>query len=136
MVIPFVPEHLRQLDVQPAQLDWYEAAVPGMEHAWTAVTDRPIACGGVIELWPQRGYLWALLDRNVGPHMLALTRVIRSRLDGLGYRRLEMTVDASFSAAVRWARMLGFECETPVPMRAFTPAGHACYLFSRVRPCG
>lgn len=134
MVVEFKPEHLHALDVQPAQRDWYEAAVPGFTRAWTAIADKPMACAGVIELWPQRGYLWALLDRNVGPQMLALTRAIRAGLDGLGFRRLEMTVDADFPAGIRWARMLGFHCETPEPMRAFTPAGRDCYLFARVIP--
>jgi hypothetical protein len=53
-------------------------------------------------------------------------------MDGLGFRRLEMAVDAEFTAGLRWARMLGFTCETPEPMKAYTPAGRACYQFARV----
>lgn len=65
--------------------------------------------------------------------MVALTRAVRRVLDAPGYKRLEMCVDAEHPAAIRWAELLGFERETPKPMRAFTPAGRAAYLYGRVR---
>ena len=134
MVVPFAHEHLAQINVQPAQRAGYEAASPLLNGpAYTALVDgKPVACAGVVEMWPQRGYAWALLDRDAGRHLLTLTREIRARLDGLGFRRIEIAVDAGFAAGVRWARMLGFTCETPSPMRAFTPEGRDCYLFARV----
>ena len=42
-----------------------------------------------------------------------------------------MAVDAAFPQAIRWACMLGFTCETPEPMRRYTPDGRDAYLFSR-----
>jgi hypothetical protein len=134
ILTPFNPWHLREIDVQAAQREHYEAAGPNLAGpAWSAfVNGKPIASAGVIEMWPGRGYAWALLSQGAGPYMLALTRAIRSRLDGLGFTRLEMAVDADFPAGIRWARMLGFECETPEPMRAYSPSGRAAYLFARI----
>lgn len=94
---------------------------------------EPVACAGVVEMWPNRGHAWALLGDNAGPHMIAITRAIRAFLDALPLRRVEMAVDPDFPAALRWARMLGFECETPSPMRAYCPDGRGAYLFARVR---
>ena len=101
--------------------------------AWSAFVDGvPIACAGVVEVWAGRAYAWALLADRAGPHLLWLTREIRFRLDSLALRRVEMAVDAGFGAGARWARMLGFVCETPEPARCYLPNGRDAWLFARV----
>jgi hypothetical protein len=133
-VVDFHVAHVAQMQVQRAQRAWLAQGLEALVgRAWTVMVDqRPICCAGVVEMWAGRGYLWALLAQDAGPHMLRLTRAIRARLDGLGFKRLEMAVAAGFSASARWARLLGFECETPVPMRAYAPDGTDCYLYARV----
>ncbi len=135
IVVDFHPMHLTQIDVQPAQADWIDtdARIIASGQAWTAlVGGEVIGCAGVLPMWAGRGYLWALLSRHASRHMLALTRVIRERLPTLGYRRLELVVDAEFRDAFRWALMLGFDLETPEPMQGYSPAGKAAYQFARV----
>lgn len=102
--------------------------------AWTALVDaRPVACAGLVEVWEGRAYAWALLAEDAGPHMLAVTREIRSRIALAPFRRIEMAVAAGFTAGCRWAGMLGFICETPQPMRAYLPDGRDAWLYARVR---
>jgi hypothetical protein len=116
------PEHLR------------EALEGPTGHAWTGIVDgKPIGCAGVLEVWPGRGYAWALLDQECGPHLLAITRAVRAKLMAVPFKRIEMAVDADFENARRWARMLGFVQETPKPMRAYTPDGRAAYLYALVK---
>ncbi len=133
----FHAEHLEQIDAQDAQRAWVSgnaealAASPGT--ARTLLLDgQPIASAGVVEVWPGRGYAWALLSAEAGRYMVRITRAVREFLDGSGYRRVEMAVDADFAAGRRWAEMLGFVCETPQPMRAYAPNGRDCYLYARV----
>ena len=113
LIVPFAAEHFRQIEVQKAQRAWIEhnapalAAGPGQAHT-VLIDGRPVACGGVIELWPGRGYAWALLADDSGPHMHRITRTVRQFLDRAPWRRVEMTVEAGFESGLRWARLLGF----------------------------
>ena len=125
--------HLRLLRPQDAQAHEAtdEALSAPVGQGWTAVVDGlPICCGGIVPVWPGRAYAWALLDRDAGPHMLALTRGIRSLLAGAGWRRLEMAVDAEFLPGKRWAEMLGFRAEALAPK--YLPNGHDAWVFVRV----
>lgn len=132
---PFMPGDLvgfRAQNRQRAEFDLDGSAPQGL--AWTALVDaRPICCAGLIEVWAGRAYAWALLHEDVGPHLLALTRGIRSRLDETPFARIEMAVDADFEAGRRWAVLLGFTLETPQPMRHFLPSGRAAYQYARIR---
>jgi len=134
ILVPFDPAHVGQMRVQRMQaheLDAQSLADP-YGRAWTAMADgAPVACGGLVEVWTGRAYAWALLSESAGPHMLALTRAIRSGLAQSPFRRVEMAVDAGFDAGRRWAELLGFRLETPEPMRAFLPNGRDAYLFAR-----
>lgn len=108
----------------------YAAAGPAFAALWQ---ENVLCVGGTVQVWPGRGIAWSLVSANAGPHMVALTRLVRCVLDAPNFKRLEMCVDAEHDAAGRWARLLGFELETPKPMRAFTPAGRAAYLYGRVK---
>ena len=124
---------MRAQSAQIPEVEHPDALTAAFGHAWTAMDgEEPMACAGVVEAWSGRAYAWALLSAHAGPHMLALTRVIRSRLSTLRYRRVEMAVDAGFEAGCRWARLLGFHLETPAPMRAYLPNSRPAYLFARV----
>lgn len=137
-VAPFEAKHLSMMVPQPRQKlppdEHREALESPFGYAWTGfVDDRPVACAGVVELWRDRGQAWALLDVTAGRHMMRITRAIRHQLDALPFRRIEMAVDVDFPEAIRWALLLGFNLETPQPMKAYTPDGRACYQFARIR---
>lgn len=134
---PFMPGDLIGFDVQPQQAEDFSShgghGVPAGQ-SWTALYGaRPVACGGLVEQWSGRAYAWSLLTREAGPHLLSLTREIRSLLDAAPFARIEMAVDADFKAGHRWAKLLGFECETPEPMQKFFPNGRAANLYARIR---
>lgn len=82
-------------------------------------------------MWRGRAYAWALLAEDAGPHLLALTREIRSLISKTPFARIEMAVDADFPEARRWAVMLGFKLETPEPMAHYFTSGRAAYLYAR-----
>ena len=131
----FAPEDIGAMRIQNAQLAEVNPASlqSPYGYAWTAwAGDSPIICAGIIEVWEGRAYAWALLSQDAGEYMLAMTREIRSRLSALPFRRVEMAVAAGFSAGCRWAKLLGFECETPSPMRGYLPNGGSAWLYARV----
>lgn len=136
-IVPLTQELLEQIDVQQAQAK--DAAVHSLRmpnsvmSGAAIVAGRPVAAAGIQEMWPGRGHAWALLGRDAGPHLLDVTRATRRALDCAPFRRVEITVDKDFHAAIRWAILLGFRLETPRPMRGYTPDGRACYLFARVK---
>lgn len=140
-IVPLLEQHVRDLTPQPMQSR--ESIEERVEFAMTYAQggsafaalspDGVICVGGTCEIWPGRAIAWSLVAADAGRYMVALTRAVRRVLDAGGYKRLEMCVDAEHAAGCRWARMLGFELETPAPMRAFTPTGRAAYLYGRVR---
>lgn len=140
VIVDFRPVHLARMRAQSAQMAEIkhpEALAMPYGHSWTALDgEEPIACAGLVEVWEGRAYAWALLSEYAGPHLFTLTRVIRSRLASLRYRRVEMAVDAGFAAGCRWAQMLGFRRETPEPMRGYLPNGHAAWLYARTQDDG
>lgn len=126
-------EDALRIDLQPHQECVTAAQIrdqPGDQ--WTFFHgDRVVCIAGVIELMPGRAWCWALLSRQAGECMVALTRAVRTFVEEYGYRRMEMYVYADFEPGCRWAEMLGFVNETPTPMARFFPDGHAAYLYAR-----
>lgn len=141
---PLTEAHARALVPQPAQAAELDDAArvalilaqaqAGPSVAMLGPGGAVLCVGGVITDpgWPHRGIAWAVLAAGAGPYMRPLTREVRVWLDGRRLRRLEMYVDAQFTQGARWARMLGFKLETPLPMRHFLPNGNGAYLFGRV----
>ena len=128
--------HLERLraEAQCEQRD--EARVQGGDmpggSSWAALQDgRPVAAAGVVEVWPGRGYVWALFPGRWP--VRAVMREIRARLDGLRFARLEMAVDAEFEAAARFAEHLGFSRESTA--RRYMPNGHDAHIYVRFAEC-
>lgn len=133
-MVPLTRPLLEQIDPHLSQLGDISAdslAAPTGRSFAALVDGKPIAAAGVIELWTGRFHAWALMGKEAGPHMLAITRATRAYLDTVPLRRVEMAVDCRNHAAIRWADMLGFTRES-VEMKGFAPDGRSCYLFSRV----
>jgi hypothetical protein len=71
-----------------------------------------VGCGGIIKVSEYRGQAWVILNAGDWP-FIQLHRAIIKGLRDNDYRRIEAFVDPTFEPAIRWMKMLGFECETP-----------------------
>lgn len=135
-VTKFLPAHLDGFEVQATQAETFSLQPDNGQfgEAWSALlAGRAIACGGIIEVWPGRAYLWGLLSVHAAPHMLALTRIARMGIAACHSPRIEMATDAADLAACRWPRLLGMEQETVLPLLSYLPGGRSAHLFSRIR---
>jgi hypothetical protein len=142
-VVPFHAEHALAFQVQPGQR--HEWPTISREEAERLASGGPCysavgedgtvyAMAGVIPQWPGRAIAWAMIAYNAGPHFLRITREVRRYLDECGHERVEASVDALFPQAIRWIEMLGFERETPEPMRRYGFKGRPAYLYARIAP--
>ncbi len=138
--IPFKVEHFGRFKVQPSQMALSAmvsaeqlAAIEQHSFARTGIAGGEIVgVSGVVERHPGVGEAWAFLAADSGPHFVAITRMVREFLGALDYRRVEITCDAEFEPAHRWARLLGFKLEAP-RLRAFLPGGGDASLYALVR---
>ena len=128
-VVDFAPEHLRMLKVQPRQRDTLAILTEeDMEllrsaNAYTVFAgDKPIICGGVMEILPWRGLAWSFVAGTLKHVFVHVHRVAKRVVDVAPYPRLEMEVECEFVEGHRWANLLGFELET-ARMRKYGPNG-------------
>ena len=119
-IVPFRRWHVDFLGVEaeggePYDLTAEESyALERSGTCWTGLfDDAPIACGGVVKMWNGRYVAWMLLNMKSGRHMAMITREVQKKLAELP-GRVELTVRADFEKGQRWAKMLGFEVETPL----------------------
>ena len=141
-IVKFRAAHLQWLELQQAQA-YLSAEIAKPEHgamieqagnAFTAMAgDTVVGCAGTAEIWQGRSVAWALISREAGRHMVAIHRAVAGYLSAAKCRRIEAWVDEGFGPGMRWLELLGFTCETPLPMRGFRPDGGACLLFSKVK---
>jgi hypothetical protein len=122
-VVPYAPEHLRALVLQPMQAELgafiaagdFAAKVALAGPAWTALDNgRPIACAGFVFPWKGRAIAWAALG-DCGARMLRVTRAVEQALADCPAARIECHVKADFAAGLRWAAVLGFSRECLMP---------------------
>lgn len=133
----FKPEHLAQMRIQAAQIGRYSSQeyANTLAHSGTALTafeGEILMCAGCVDYGHKRGSLWAVVSPAASDHFLGLHRAARRFVESLCMERIEATVEAGFIPGCRWLELLGFVCETPKPMRAFTPDGRDHYLYARV----
>lgn len=143
IVRPYHPDDVRRLELQPAQA-WMQPIVADpmyshcLEHCQAQTGERGgnvLAIGAVMQVWPGRAHLSALLSRLVGPaDMLSIHRIVKRIVENCSIRRLEATVDGNFEPGHHWLRMLGFRLETPDGMPGYRPDGGLSYLYARVKP--
>lgn len=132
--------HILSVELQPAQ-----ASVAGVitrdyaEHlcslkgvGW-AITDEGVtlACGGIVEIWPNRAQSWALLSDEAIYRFKAVHRLVTGVLRDAPWRRIEMDVDAGHAAGIAWADRLGFVSEGT--RRKYTVDGRDVILFAKVK---
>lgn len=100
-------------------------------NTWTGVVDgSPIAVAGTMQLWSGRHMAWAHMSLDTGPHMVWITKETLTRLEQIR-GRIELTVLKDFAAGHRWAKLLGFEVESPL-MRGYNPDGSDSVGYVRI----
>jgi hypothetical protein len=135
---PFKPKDLLDFDPQPRQVDDYAQAIDSRHwqycDALTAFAGgRAVVVAGMAPIWSGRAIAWALVSRHAGPHMRALTRAAIGVFEACEYARVELYVDVEWAEAQRWARLLGFQPETPRPLQACLPGGADAFLYARIK---
>jgi hypothetical protein len=139
---PCEPYHITMIEAQAAQRGEYAAnalvtdeLVDGSLVALSAWSHgKCLAAGGLRQIWSGRAAAWALFSPQAGPYMLVIARKLKFVLKADPTHRIEMTVRADFIPGCKLAWLLGFELETPEPMKAFFPDGCDAFLFARVKP--
>ena len=136
----FQPQDLYAISLQSAQLGilydtvrekGYGEALAAVGKAYTATSSGEVmACIGVIPQWPGYSRAWALVSRDAGRCMVSLTRGIARWLRFHNEGRVDTAVRCDFDAAIRWAKMLGFQQEGV--MRKYDPEGADYYLYAQV----
>ncbi len=91
-----------------------------------------IGCWGIAEWWEGRGEAWALFLPGSGPEFLSIHRHVLGILETVPLRRVEAAIDPKSKASVKWALMLGFQCEAE-RMRNYSIEGEDMMLFARVK---
>ena len=139
-IVQMTAEHVQVVQLQGAQA--YAIPMVTAEHAqqlavaegvaWAALDGEDvIACAGIVQAHEQRGLAWAMFSDRALRQFKLIHRVTRLVLAGARWRRIEMTVDVSHTAAIVWAERLGFEREGR--MRALTLDGRDCFLYAKVK---
>ena len=139
LVVPYRPEHLTLMRVQPAQaymrpfieVGDYADALAASPAYTGMIGEQPVVCAGIILQWEGRAFAWALVSEDCCAHLFAATRAVARFLALRDERRIETTVRSDFAEGARWARMLGFEREGK--MRAYSPDGRDYDLYARIR---
>jgi hypothetical protein len=137
--VPFTPAHAARIRLQPRQLE--AAGYASVDHYRKLAATPSIAlldghnvlmCGGAFEIWPGRAVAWALLAESIGHRMTACVRHVRRFFDEINAPRVEMDVAVDHEEGHRFARLLGFELETP-RARVYYPDGSDAAIYVRVR---
>lgn len=133
---PFRAEHLREIEVQQAQIGVHEYAIEvgavfeRQRHAYTVrYGGRIILCGGLGESTLGDSHLWAVVAARaplISVHRAALRFL--SVVAGAGLT--VATTEKGFAAGCRWLEMLGFKFERDVP--GYGPFGDDHALYARV----
>lgn len=139
--VPYEPIHFDWLMRRPCARFFgrkfepeYADALERAGESWSGfVAGEIVGCAGLAQIWDGRAMAWAFLADETARHMLPITRHVTRVFRHAAYRRIEATVDPRFAPARRWAEMLGMVCETPTPMRKWTPAGDDALLYALVR---
>ncbi len=142
IVVPFIESHIHGFNLQKDQLFMnrylldpeYVRFMAESGFAYTGIVDGvPVAISGMFLVHPHIGNAWALLSDRAYQHLLPITKAIKQFLEGQNIKRIEVAVKHDFKEGHRWAKMLGFENETPNGMRAYGIDGETYDLYARIR---
>jgi hypothetical protein len=138
-IVPFQAKHVAAFVMQrglpvpiiPLDLaDFYARTGPALS-AMDA-SSNVIAALGLLPHHDSLWRVWHLVGYRAPLHMVALHRAALGLFQACPSPRLELLVDAGFSEHARWAKLLGFKCESP-RLDYLLPGGRAGYIYSRIR---
>ena len=96
--------------------------------------ERPIGCGGFVEIDTGIGMVWMMLTDEVRGHGLKLSRFARwateIAFECTGWHRIQTAVRCDRPEYQRWAKLMGYECEGR--LRKAAPDKTDIYLYARV----
>jgi hypothetical protein len=131
----FRPEHLAQLELQPAQdaarnlktdPEYLEAVSAGV--AVTVRDTEILGCGGIVE-FDEGSVLWTLLSPHAGRFMVGIVRAAR-RLVEVAPRPVYATAACDFPQGCRLLELLGFN-RLPDPVTGISTDGKAHFVYER-----
>ena len=140
MIVPYEPDHLSKLLLQPAQAIMqpsladpaYGQSLKEAGPAYSLIVDGEVlGCMGMVKQWDERAIAWGLISGGAGRHFRRIHKAVLATMDLHRFRRIETSVTCNFENGRRWAQSLGFAYEGT--MKAFTPDGRDCDLFAKVR---
>ena len=99
---------------------------------WAAVDGDVLAVAGILPRWDGVGLAWAWLGRGWRKHARLITEAARIGLEDALFHRIETGVLLGYDRGERWAKMLGFELETPIA-RKWGPDGLDYSLWAKVK---
>jgi hypothetical protein len=138
-VVPFDPDHIQQIMVQPWQQKFFsyfdESYATVLQQAgpsFSGIKDgRVLGCAGLVKQWENRAVAWSLLAGDVGSDFIRVHRAVDRFLELSDFNRIEAFVDANFEQGHRWIQMLGFEPEGY--MKQFNPDGGDALMYARLK---
>ncbi len=133
----FHPDHLRELDLQPAQEaaraawddpDYVAAITAGTAGTLRNASGKVIACAGFVEV-DGGSIAWAFLSRDAGRHMVTAVRAAR-RLMEVAPHPVVATAACGFPQGCRLLEMLGFT-RRPEPVSGVSLQPGLHYVYER-----
>lgn len=133
----FHPDHLREIDLQPAQRDtaaafddaeYMTALCSGLAGTLRDASGAVVACAGVVEV-DDGSIGWAFLSRDAGRHMVAVVRMARRIMETAAMPILSSAA-CSFPQGCRMLEILGFERQ-PEPVEGVSLQAGPHYLYVR-----
>lgn len=130
----FKPEHLWEIQLQPAQRSWYryasrpyaEMLANGLAYSGR-IRGQLVVCGGVIDMDEDTGHLWCFLSVQARCYFVRLHRATIRFLKLTGKRRLIATTEADFEDGCRWLEMLDFQRKESMPNAGPDGCDHISY---------
>jgi len=143
-LFPGCSDDIRLIDVQEAQRGQINDTILAVHFDDTTLRmfsrtlkypdGEPVAMMGITPKWPGYATGWALIGNKALKYPLALTKTARKLVErakwSLCLRRIDIDVDVRHTAAIRWAKHLGFEVEGI--QRCHGLQGEDSYLLARV----
>lgn len=142
-VIPFKPEHMDGFTPKSVFNDGRDmkadaiaySYAPGAHTGTIFLEGKPVGIVGLAQPWPGVAEVWTILSDKIRQSPVGVTKLMRRLLDGymteLGIWRAQMTVIDGHDEGMRWAKLLGFECEGK--LRKFGPDAKDHWMFGRVK---
>lgn len=102
---------------------------------WTMKKDgHPIGCGGFVHVDDGIGLVWMMMTDEVRGHGMKLCRFARRAVkiafEEMGWHRIHAAVRVDRPEYMRWAQLMGFQCEGR--LRKAAPDKTDLYVYARV----